>query len=509
MAKMLTMDKTIQGRSELVMKKTVWFITGSQHLYGEEALKQVAINSRVIAEYINQHMEGLCDIIFKGVVSTPNEITEVCREVNADDNCIGVITWMHTFSPAKMWINGLTKLNKPQLHLNTQYNKALPWDKIDMDFMNLNQSAHGDLEYGFINARLRLPRKVVVGHWQDEEVINEIKAWVRVASSIYASKNTKVARFGDNMRYVAVTEGDKVEAEIKLGWSVNGYGVGDLVEYVKRVDEKEIDKLMEEYKEKYTINTDNIASVRYQARLEIAIEKFLTDGGFNAFTTTFENLHGLEQLPGLAAQRLMEKGYGFGAEGDWKLSALTYVLKSMGKGLPGGTAFMENYTYHLEKDNESVLGAHMLEICPTLAQGEVKIEVHPLSIGGKADPARFVFNGLTGPGLMVTLVDMGDRFRMIVNKVELLPIPQAMPKLPVARVLWKPLPNLKDATAAWIYAGGAHHSVLTTQLTVEDLRLFAKYLDIEFVLIDENLDLAKFEQELMINDVIWKLKGIK
>ncbi len=489
--------------------KVFWFVVGSQHLYGEETLKQVIIHSKEIAEHINAYQENPCIVKFKDIVTTPDEILRVCKEANQDESVAGIITWMHTFSPAKMWIKGLKILNKSMLHLHTQYNQELPWDKIDMDFMNLNQSAHGDREFGFINTRLRLNRKVVVGHWKDEDVLKEIASWERVAATYDKSRKLKVARFGDNMRQVAVTEGDKVEAEIKLGWSINGYGIGDLVKIVNQVSEKEIDNLVLEYKEKYIINTTKIESIREQAKIEIALERFLKCGGFNAFTTTFEDLHGLNQLPGLAVQRLMEKGYGFGAEGDWKLGALTALMKYMAQGLDGGTSFMEDYTYHLEKGNKRVLGAHMLEVCPSIALDKPRIEVHPLGIGGKDDPARMVFNSKEGQGIMVTLVDLGDRFRMIANKINLKRIPEKMPNLPVARSLWEALPDFKTSATAWIYAGGAHHSVLTTSLSMRQLQDFAIMADIEFITIDENTDLNQFENELRMSDVIWKLKGIK
>ena len=490
-------------------EKQIWFITGSQHLYGDEALKQVVAHSMEIAAHIHNYKNNPCTIVFKGVVTTPEEVKKVCNEANFNDNCIGVITWMHTFSPAKMWINGLKHLVKPQLHLHTQYYHSIPWSDIDMDYMNLHQSAHGDREYGFINTRLRIKRKVVVGFWKDEKVLQSIADWSRVAAAYHFSNHLKVVRFGDNMRQVAVTEGDKVEAEIQLGWSINGYGVGDLVNYINEVTENEVSEKLEVYRSKYIMNTDRLDAVAYQARIEVALERFLKEGGFHAFTTTFEDLHGLKQLPGLAVQHLMENGYGFGAEGDWKISALTAVLKYMAKGLPGGTTFMEDYTYHLVPGEEAVLGAHMLEVCPTIASEKPRIEVHPLSIGDREDPARLVFNGKSGDAVLVTIVDLGDRFRMIAHKIHLLPIEHDMPKLPVARVLWKLTPDFKTGSSAWIYAGGAHHSVLSTQVTMEQLSDLAKMMGIEFVSIDEQTKISQFEKDLEISDIIWRLKNLK
>ena len=422
-----------------------WFITGSQHLYGPETLQEAERHSQIIAEALNKDVGIAGRVIFKPVVKTPEEISKICEEANRNENCAGIITWMHTFSPSKMWIAGLSILRKPLLHLHTQFNRDIPWDGIDMDFMNLNQSAHGDREHGFIGARMRLARKVVVGYWEDGEVRRRISAWMRAAIGYSESKSLKVARFGDNMREVAVTEGDKVEAQIKLGWSVNGYGVGDLVELVNEVTDAQADALLQEYDELYDIaleaRTEGKArdSIRVQARIELAMKAFMKAGGFGAFTTTFQDLHGLKQLPGLAVQRLMEAGYGFGGEGDWKTSAMVRIMKVMGTGLPKGTSFMEDYTYHLDPENELVLGAHMLEVCPTIAANKPRIEVHPLGIGGKEDPARIVFDGKVGPAVAISLIDMGDRFRLIVNDVEAVKQPKSMPKLPVARTLWKPL----------------------------------------------------------------------
>ncbi|MGI6180367.1 L-arabinose isomerase [Butyricicoccus intestinisimiae] len=492
--------------------KEIWFITGSQHLYGEETLKQVNAHSKEIAEYFDSNDTLPCRVIFKPVVTTSGEIYKVFEEANADSKCIGIITWMHTFSPSKMWIAGFNILNKPLLHLHTQYNRDIPWDNIDMDFMNLNQSAHGDKEHGFICTRMGISRKVVVGYWKDEKVLQRIGIWMRAAAAWNESKNLKVARFGDNMREVAVTEGDKVEAQIKLGWSVNGYGVGDLVEYINAVSDEEIEQLMKEYSEKYEIspetqsNEAKVAAIREQAKIEAGMKRFLDEGGFGAFTTTFEDLHGLKQLPGLAVQRLMEQGKGFGGEGDWKTAALTRIMKVMATGLKGGTSFMEDYTYHFEPENEMVLGAHMLEVCPTLASGKPKIEVHPLGIGGKEDPARIVFDGSEGKAVGVTIIDMGNRFRMVVAEFNMVKVETSMPKLPVARVLWKPEPDLQTAAEAWILAGGAHHTCLSYALTAEHLSDFAEMAGMEFILINKDTNIHALKNELRLNDLMWKLK---
>ena len=485
-------------------EKQIWFLVGSQHLYGEGPLKIVADDGREIAESLNAQEKIPCSIIFKALVTTSDQILDACREANNDPACVGIMTWMHTFSPAKMWIAGLTELKKPLLHLHTQYNRDIPWDTIDMDFMNLNQSAHGDREFGFICSRLRLNRKVVAGYWKDETVISEIASWARAAAAWDFSKNLKVARFGDNMRDVAVTEGDKVEARIKLGWTVNGYGTADLVDVYNEVSDADVKALLAGYEKEYAMNTTDLDAVYEQAKIEIAMRRFLENGGYKAFTTTFEDLHGLKQLPGLAVQRLTGDGYGFGGEGDWKTSALSSVMKYMASGLKGGTGFMEDYTYNLEPGKEAILGAHMLEVDPSFAAEKPAIEVHELGIGGKEPPARMVFKANTGKAVIATVLDMGNRFRMLVNTATLIDIENDMPKLPVARVLWKPEPSLKVSSSAWIYAGGAHHTCLSTSLTVEDLRNFAMMADIEFVLIDENTELNAFVNELRAGDVIWK-----
>lgn len=486
-----------------------WFVTGSQHLYGDETLKQVNHHSEIIASWLDQNTLSHYKVIFKPALTTPEAILNLCAEANNDKTCSGIITWMHTFSPAKMWISGLNELKKPLLHLHTQFNCEIPWESIDMDFMNLNQSAHGDREYGFIGARMRLPRKVVVGYYKDYDVCNEIQIWMNAANAFVEGKCLKVARFGDNMRQVAVTEGDKVEAQIKFGWSVDGYGVGDLVDYVSKVTEEEIEHLMDTYKKLYDFpdslqDSGRYEAVKEQARIEAGIKNFLDTGGYTAFTTTFEDLNGLKQLPGLAAQHLMHEGYGFGAEGDWKTSALVRIMKIMNTGLPEGTSFMEDYTYHLLKGNEMILGAHMLEVCPSIAASKPKIEVHPLSIGGKSEPARLVFKSRKGSAIAASLVDMGDRFRLIISEVEAIEPMHDMPKLPVASVLWKPKPTLRVGAKAWILAGGAHHTSFSYSVTTEHMLDWAEMAGIEYVLINDETDIIKFKEQLKVNDYIYR-----
>ncbi len=488
----------------------VWFVTGSQHLYGPETLAQVAEHSRRIAAALNGAAAIPVKIVFKPVLTTPDEIRRLCREANTDDDCAGLMTWMHTFSPAKMWIAGLTELRKPLLHLHTQFNRDIPWDTIDMDFMNLNQAAHGDREYGFIGTRMGLARKVTVGYWEDPDVQAEVGRWARVAVGWSEGQTLKVARFGDNMREVAVTEGDKVEAQMRFGWSVNGYGVGDLVERVSGFSDAEVDTLMAEYADTYDLAPDVRANgpardrVREQARIELGLRTFLEAGKFGAFTTTFEDLHGLPQLPGLAAQRLMGDGYGFAGEGDWKTAALVRIMKVMASGLPGGTSFMEDYTYHLEPGNELVLGSHMLEICPSIAATKPRIEVHPLGIGGKADPARLVFDGASGPAINASVIDLGSRFRLIINEVEAVPAQNAMPKLPVARVLWRPEPSLRVGAEAWIRAGGAHHTGFSLSVTAEQMIDWAELVGIESLLIGKDTTSLGFRSELRWSDAAWR-----
>ena len=492
--------------------REIWFVTGSQHLYGEAALKQVAENSKQIVQFLSKSTAITVKVVFKPVMTTPEAIYHLCKEANSSASCIGLITWMHTFSPAKMWIRGLQLLRKPFAHLHTQFNRALPWATIDMGFMNLNQAAHGDREFGFIGSRMRLNRKVIVGFWQEEDVLEQIGAWARAASAWDDAQGMRVARFGDNMREVAVTEGDKVEAQIRLGYSVNGYGIGELVKYVDKVMDAEIEALIREYHDLYAIPAFNDAtkkSIREAARIEIGMRNFLQNGGFKAFTTTFEDLHGLVQLPGLAVQRLMAEGYGFGAEGDWKTAALVRSLKVMSEGLVGGASFMEDYTYDFSDADQKVLGAHMLEICPTIASGKPSLEVHPLGIGGKADPARLVFDGSAGHAVVASLIDLGNRFRMIVNDVDVVPPSAPLVKLPVARVVWVPKPNLKTAAAAWILAGGAHHSGYSRAITAAHLEDFAAMADIEFLHINKNTSLSEFKKELRANEVYYLFSGTK
>ncbi|MCY9662110.1 L-arabinose isomerase [Paenibacillus chondroitinus] len=489
-------------------EKVFWFVTGSQHLYGPETLLQVEDHSKQITEGIDRDPSIPSKLVFKQVLTTPDAIRRLCLDANADDNCAGIITWMHTFSPAKMWIAGLAEYRKPLLHLHTQFNRDIPWETIDMDFMNLNQAAHGDREYGFIGARMGISRKVVVGYWEDPAVLSRIAGWMRTATAFVEGRSLKVARFGDNMREVAVTEGDKVEAQIKFGWSINGYGVGDLVQRVRDISESEVDQLMDEYNEVYDITPEGRSAgpvreaIREQARIELGMKSFLEEGGFGAFTTSFEDLHGLKQLPGLAVQRLMGQGYGFGGEGDWKTAALTRVMKIIAGNK--GTSFMEDYTYHMEPGAELVLGAHMLEICPTIAATRPTIEVHPLGIGGKADPARLVFDGASGPALNASIIDMGNRFRLLINEVDAVQPVKAMPKLPVARVLWKPQPSLRDSAEAWIYAGGAHHTVFSYEVSTEQLVDWAELAGIEVVIINKNTSTLQFRNELRWSEAAWK-----
>ena len=483
-----------------------WFIVGSQHLYGPEVLDTVAARAAEMAEKINSSALIPCKFIYKATVKTPDEVTAIIKEANYDDNCAGIVTWCHTFSPSKMWINGFSILQKPYCHFATQYNREIPNEEIDMDFMNLNQAAHGDREHGFIGARMGMPRKIIMGYWQDEAPLKELGLWMRSAIGYAESRSLKVVRFGDNMRQVAVTEGDKVGVQMKLGWQVNTWAVGDLVAEMDKVTEAEIDTLMAEYAEKYDINTDDIASVRYQAKEEIAIKRILDREGAKAYTNTFEDLHGMEQLPGLASQRIMEQGYGYGGEGDWKVSAMTRIIKAMCDGMGGGSAFMEDYTYHLTEGSEYSLGAHMLEVCPTLAADKPRIEVHPLGIGGKNPPARLVFEGKAGSAVVISLIDMGGRLRMICQDIECVKPILPMPNLPVARVMWRAMPDLCTGAKCWIIAGGAHHTVLSYDADAEMLRDWARIMNIEFVHINKDTTPEGLENELFLNDLAWKLK---
>ncbi|GHU23852.1 L-arabinose isomerase [Spirochaetia bacterium] len=486
-----------------------WFIVGSQDLYGEETLKQVAANAAVMADELANDPLLPGKLVLKPIAISPGVITKLFAEAQAAENCAGIITWMHTFSPSKMWIQGLALNSKPILHLHTQFNRDIPWSTIDMDFMNLNQSAHGDREHGHIFARMRLNRKVVAGFWQDKEVRSKIGVWMRAATARLEGTRSVVLRLGDNMREVAVTEGDKVEAQIKFGWQVNTWGIGDLAERYTSVSDSAAEKLVKEYEASYEfapeLRTPGPArtALLEQAKIEIALKQFLEAEHAGAFTTTFQDLHGLPQLPGLAAQRLMEQGYGFGAEGDWKQSMLLHTAKVMASGLPGGNSFMEDYTYHFEPGKEAALGAHMLEVCPSIADKKPRIEVHPLGIGGKAPPARMVFDAAPGPAVLATLIDLGDRFRMILNEVETITIEQPMPKLPVARALWKPYPSLAGAGESWILAGGTHHSVFSSALNTEYFRDWAGLMDIECVLINKDTKPNRLHDELRWSEAYW------
>ena len=489
----------------------VWFVTGSQSLYGEETLNQVAAHSQTIAGSLNDDSQIPVRVVFKPTVKSTEEIYSICMEANNAKNCIGIIAWMHTFSPAKMWISGLKILKKPLCHLHTQFNRDIPWKDIDMDFMNLNQSAHGDREFGYMLSRMRMNRKVVVGHWQDPEVSKELNTWSRAAAGWNDWQGAKFVRFGDNMRFVAVTDGDKVEAEYKFGFAVNTHGIGDLVAVINQTSDAAIDKLISEYEDQYTLMPSlkkggaQYSSLRDAAKIEIGMRTFLEEGDYKGFTDTFEDLHGMTQLPGIATQRLMASGYGFGGEGDWKTSALVRAMKVMGSGLPGGNSFMEDYTYHFDPANSMVLGSHMLEICPSIAIGKPSCQIHPLGIGGKADPVRLVFNAAAGTALNGSLVDMGNRFRLLVNEVEAVAPIHDLPKLPVARVLWKPYPDMKTGCAAWILAGGAHHTGYSQNLTAAHMQDFADMASIEFALIGKHTNLNQFKNELRWNEVYYQI----
>jgi L-arabinose isomerase len=488
----------------------VWFLTGSQRLYGPETLQKVQQHAETIAGALAASPEISATVVCQPVMTDSESIFRMCQEASSSKNCIGLIAWMHTFSPARMWIAGLRSLNKPLLHLHTQFNQELPWSTIDMDFMNLNQSAHGDREFGFLGARTRLRRKIVVGYWQDADVHAEIGIWARAACAWHDSQLLRIARFGDNMRNVAVTEGNKVNAEIHLGYSVSGYGVGDLAQRIQGVTDAETNKLTAEYDEVYAVAEQlreggcRRQSLREAAKIELGLRRFLQETGSHAFTDTFEDLHGLEQLPGIAVQRLMADGYGFGAEGDWKTAALVRAVKVMSQGLKGGASFMEDYTYHL-KNGGQVLGAHMLEVCPSITDERPALEIHPLSIGGKADPVRLVFTAASGKAVNASLVDLGNRFRLIVNQVNLIQPEHPLPKLPVARGVWTPEPNLKVAATAWIAAGGAHHTALSRALKPEHLQDFADMAGMECLLIDQKTDTASFMKELRWNDMYYQL----
>ena len=483
-----------------------WFVVGSQFLYGPEVLETVAARAAEMTGALNASGRLPCKLVYKRTVKTNQEITDLVRQANYDPACAGLVTWCHTFSPSKMWINGLAALQKPWCHFATQYNRTIPNEEIDMDFMNLNQAAHGDREHGFIGARLRAARKVIAGYWQDEAVQRRLGDWMRAAVGAAVSKGLKVMRFGDNMREVAVTEGDKVEVQAKLGWQVNTWPVGQLVETMGAVTEAEIDALMEEYRAQYDLATDDLATVRYQAREEIAMKKMLDAEGCLAFSNTFQDLYGMKQLPGLASQHLMAQGYGYGGEGDWKVAAMTAIVKAMSEGKTGGTAFMEDYTYHLEPGNEYSLGAHMLEVCPSVAAARPRIEVHPLGIGDREPPARLVFEGHEGDAVVISLIDMGGRLRLVCQDIHCVKPILPMPNLPVARVMWQPLPSLTTGLECWITAGGAHHTVLSYDVTAEQMRDWARMMDIEFVHIGEGTTPESLEHDLFLSDLAWKLK---
>lgn len=489
------------------MKYKFWFIVGSQLLYGEEVIKTVENRAREMAQMLSQVLP--VPLEYKVTAKSNEEICQIIKEANYDDSVAGIVTWCHTFSPSKMWINGLANLQKPYCHLATQYNKEIPNEEIDMDFMNLNQAAHGDREHGFIGARLRLPRKIIAGYWQNEDVQKKLGTWMRTAIGVMVSRSLKVMRFGDNMREVAVTEGDKVEVQAKLGWQVNTWAVGDLVKEMSLVTDKDIDELMEVYKASYDIATDNIEAIRYQAREELAMKRMMDRQGARAFSNTFQDLYGMEQLPGLASQHLMAQGYGYGGEGDWKVAAMTTIMKAMGENGNGASAFMEDYTYHLVENNEYSLGAHMLEVCPSLACNDQRprIETHHLGIGmNEKDPARLVFEGKAGEAIVASLVDMGGRLRLICQDVMCVKPIMKMPNLPVARVMWQAYPTLTEGLECWILAGGAHHTVLSYDVTAEQMRDWARMMEIEFVHINKETTVSSLEKELFLNDIAWRLK---
>lgn len=491
--------------------KTIWLVTGSQHLYGPRVLEQVRENSQKMAAGLTASDSISANIVLKDVVKTPEEILTVCRQANSDDNCVGLILWMHTFSPAKMWIAGLMAIDKPWMHLHTQFGAELPWADIDMDYMNLNQSAHGDREFGHVGTRLGIDRKVVVGHWQSEKVQRMIDDWIRAAMGRDEARRLRVARFGDNMRQVAVTEGDKVSAQIQFGYEVHAYGLGDLAAACDAVDAAEINAQVDLYRQDYEIDAKllddsvSLELVRNEARLELGMEYFMDERGCKAFTNCFENLTGLTGLPGLATQRLMSKGFGYGAEGDWKTSAMVRIAKVMSQGKDGGTSFVEDYTYNFAATDQ-VLGAHMLEVCPSIASQKPRLEIHRHTIGIKRDIARLIFTGNPGPAMNISTIDLGTRFRIIVNEVDAVPPPQDMPNLPVAKVLWEPRPNLEVAGAAWIHAGGAHHSAYTQGISLDQLTDYAEMCGVELVVIGADSELRSFKQELRQNEAYFHLR---
>ena len=489
-----------------------WFATGSQDLYGDECLEHVAEHSKKIVEHLNQSGLLPYEVVWKPTLITNELIRKTFNEANADEECAGVITWMHTFSPAKSWILGLQEYRKPLLHLHTQFNVEIPYDTIDMDFMNENQSAHGDREYGHIVTRMGIERKVIVGHWADERVISRIASWMRTAVGVMESSHIRVARVADNMRNVAVTEGDKVEAQIKFGWEIDAYPVNEIAEYVQTVSKADIDALVEEYYSRYEILLEGRDEkefrehVAVQAGIEIGFERFLKEKNYQAIVTHFGDLGALKQLPGLAIQRLMEKGYGFGGEGDWKTAAMVRLMKVMTEGMKDakGTSFMEDYTYNLVPGKEGILEAHMLEVCPSIAEGPIGIKVQPLSMGDREDPARLVFTSKTGPGIAASLVDLGTRFRLIINSVDCKKVEKPMPKLPVATAFWTPQPDLATGAESWILAGGAHHTAFTYDLTAEQLGDWGAAMGIEVVYIDKDTTIRSLKNELRWNSVAFR-----
>jgi L-arabinose isomerase len=489
----------------------VWFVAGTQEMYGSAVIAAVEEHAREVASALDAEADVPVRVCERGVVLSSESIRRLCLEANADDTCVGVVIWMHTFSPAKMWIAGLSALRKPLLHLHTQFNRELPWADIDMDFMNLNQSAHGDRELGFMQTRMGLRRKTVVGHWRDPAVVRRVAAWTRAACGRHELQRLLVARFGDNMRQVAVTDGDKVEAQLRLGVSVNGYGVDDLARAVHEVPDADVGALIRDYEERYDLvpalreGGERRASLLDAARIEAGLRSFLDGGGFKAFTDTFEDLSDLPQLPGIGVQRLMAEGYGFGGEGDWKTAALLRAVKVMGAGIAGGSSFMEDYTYDFAPNDGRVLGAHMLEVCPSIADGRPSCEIHPLSIGARGDPVRLVFTARAGPAVNVALVDLGDRFRLLVNEVELVHPDEPLPQLPVARALWRPRPDLSTSAEAWLLAGGPHHTVLSGQLDTEIVADFADIAGIELVVIDAETRMRDFTRELRWNQAYYRL----
>ena len=491
----------------------LWFVTGSQHLYGPETLEQVARNSRAIVDGLNATGVIPYPVVWKPTVKTADEVSAALEAATADPRCAGVLTWMHTFSPAKMWIRGLRVLGRPLLQLHTQFNRDIPWPSIDMDFMNLNQSAHGDREFAHVTARLGLRRAIVAGHWQDAGTVRRIGVWARAAAAVSEGRRARFVRFGDNMREVAVTDGDKVAAQIRFGWSVNSYGVGELAARARAVSREAVEARVEIYKKEYAVDAALLGDpvqldrIKVQARLELAIRGFLEEGGYLGFTTNFEDLYGLDQLPGLAAQRLMADGYGFAGEGDWKTAALVRAMKLMADGLPGGTSFMEDYTYHLEDGRAAVLGSHMLEICPSIAAGQPRVEIHPLGIGGKDDPARLVFNAAAGDAVNASLVEFGDRFRLVVNEVRTIDSPHPMPKLPVAKALWIPYPDFTTGLEGWLWAGGAHHTGYSTQIGSEHLQVYADLLGIEFVRIGRGTTLEQVRTAIAVQELTATRRG--